>query len=78
MVVFAIQQNKTKQNAADLGGRSGKDYGGIRAAFCFVLFWGKTLRLKQIKNGRNGRILATLGGLGYFGWPRRSGYNGQA
>ena len=49
-----------------------QDYGGLlsgRILFCFVLFWGNTLRLKQIKNGRNGRILATLGGLGYFGWP---------
>ena len=44
MVDFASQQNKTKQNTADSVVRSGKDSDGIRAVFCFVLFWGKAFR----------------------------------
>ena len=36
------KQNKTKHGG--FWGHSGKDSGGIRAVFCFVLFWGKTFR----------------------------------
>ena len=60
MVDFASQQNKTKQNTADSVVRSGKDSDGIRAVFCFVLFWGKTSPDDPTTPG-GGPILVSLG-----------------
>ena len=56
------KQNKTKQNTADSVVRSGKDSDGIRAVFCFVLFWGKTFRSISDMAGRtDGRTDGPLG-----------------
>ena len=54
----------TKQNTADSVVRSGKDSDGIRAVFCFVLFWGKVFRsISDMAGHMAGQIVSFYEGL---------------